>query len=83
MAIAPVGGGITDAEGFFQSYLALPVVIVFWIGGFLWKRTGWLRLDQIDLDTGRRELDWDYINADRAKLAAMSPIKRWFYILFV
>ncbi|KAL2155417.1 hypothetical protein VTH82DRAFT_159 [Thermothelomyces myriococcoides] len=83
VAIAPVGGGITDAEGFFQSYLALPVVIVFWIGGFLWKRTGWLRLDQIDLDTGRRELDWDYINADRAKLAAMSPIKRWFYILFV
>ncbi|KAL2175389.1 amino acid permease/ SLC12A domain-containing protein [Thermothelomyces heterothallicus CBS 202.75] len=83
VAICPVKGGTNDAEGFFQSYLALPVVIVFWIGGFLWKRTGWLRLDQIDLDTGRRELDWDAINADRAKLAAMSPIKRMFYTLFV
>ncbi|KAL2160147.1 hypothetical protein VTH06DRAFT_1802 [Thermothelomyces fergusii] len=83
VAIAPVGGGVTDAEGFFQSYLALPVVIAFWIAGFLWKRTGWLSLDQIDLDTGRRELDWDYINADRAKLASMPTLKRWFYTMFV
>jgi amino acid transporter len=83
VAICPTSGGFNDAEGFFKSYLALPVVIVFWIGGFLWKRTGWLRTEQIDLDTGRRELDWDYINADRAKLAAMPTWKRWFYTLFV
>jgi amino acid transporter len=66
-----------------MSYLALPVVIVFWIGGFIWKRTGWLRTDQIDVDTGRRELDWDVINADRAKLAAMSPVKRAFHRMFI
>ncbi|KAL2116556.1 hypothetical protein VTJ04DRAFT_8724 [Mycothermus thermophilus] len=83
VSICPVDADFNDAEGFFKSYLALPVVIVFWIGGFLWKRTGWLRTEQIDLDTGRRELDWDYINADRAKLAAMPTWKRWFYTLFV
>jgi len=83
VAICPVKGGFNDAEGFFKSYLALPIVIVFWVGGFLWKRTGWLRTDQIDLDTGRRELDWDYINADRAKTAAMPPFKRFFYTFFV
>ncbi|KAK4243912.1 amino acid permease/ SLC12A domain-containing protein [Corynascus novoguineensis] len=83
VSICPVDGGFNDAEGFFKSYLALPVVIIFWIGGFLWKRTGWLRTDQIDLDTGRRELDWDAINADRAKIAAMPTFKRWFYTMFV
>lgn len=83
VSICPVKGGFNDAEGFFKSYLAMPVVIVFWIGGFLWKRTGWLRTDQIDLDTGRRELDWDAIHADRARLAAMPVWKRTFYTLFV
>ena len=64
------------AEDFFKSYLALPVVILFWIGGFAWKRTGWLRTSQIDVDTGRRELDWDSINAYRERLRAMPAWKR-------
>ncbi|KAK4101118.1 hypothetical protein N658DRAFT_507427 [Parathielavia hyrcaniae] len=83
VAICPVGGGFNDAEGFFKSYLALPVVMAFWVGGFLWKRTGWLRTDQIDVDTGRRELDWDSINEYRAKLAAMPPWRRVLWTLFV
>ncbi|KAK4120921.1 hypothetical protein N657DRAFT_148032 [Parathielavia appendiculata] len=83
VAICPVDGGYNDAEGFFKSYLAMPVVIVFWIGGFLWKRTGWLRTDQIDVDTGRRELDWDAINEYRAKLAAMPAWRRVLWTLFV
>ncbi|KAH6620853.1 amino acid permease/ SLC12A domain-containing protein [Chaetomium sp. MPI-SDFR-AT-0129] len=82
-AICPVGGGFNDAQGFFKSYLALPVVIAFWIGGFFWKRTGWLRTDQIDLDTGRRELDWDVINADRARLAAMPTWKRYVHTFLI
>lgn len=47
----------------------MPVVLLFWGCGYLWKREGWLRTDQIDLDTGRREHDWDAINAYRAKVA--------------
>ncbi|GAB1313438.1 Amino-acid permease inda1 [Madurella fahalii] len=83
VSICPVGGGFNDAEGFFKSYLALPVVIVFWIGGFLWKRSGWLRTDQIDVDTGRREHDWDVINEYRARLAAMPAWKRIIHIVFI
>ncbi|KAL2020528.1 hypothetical protein VTK56DRAFT_8328 [Thermocarpiscus australiensis] len=83
VAICPVGGGYNDAEGFFMAYLALPVVIAFWIGGFIWKRTAWLRTDQIDVDTGRRELDWDVINEYRAKLAAMPTWKRLFHTIFI
>lgn len=83
VAICPVGGGFNDVEGFFKSYLALPVVIVFWIGGFIWKRTGRLRTDDIDVDTGRRELDWDEINAYRATLAAMPAWKRTIHTFFI
>jgi amino acid transporter len=83
IAISPIGDDLNTAEGFFQAYLALPVVIVFWIGGFLWKRTGWLKVDQIDVDSGRRELPWDEINEYRATLAKMPTWKRLFHIVFV
>lgn len=83
IAISPIGADVNDANGFFQQYLALPVVIVFWIGGFIWKRTGWLTIDQIDLDTGRRELPWDEINEYRASLAAMPAWKRIFHTIFI
>lgn len=82
-AIAPPGTDeLNDAEGFFKTYLALPVVIVFWIGGFLWKRTGWLKIEQIDVDTGRRELDWEEINAYKARLAAMPTWRRILHYTF-
>ncbi|KAK1251991.1 hypothetical protein MKX07_007470 [Trichoderma sp. CBMAI-0711] len=82
-AIAPPGQhGLNDAEGFFQAYLALPIVLAFWLGGYIWKRTGWLRLDQIDVDTGRRELDWDEIRAYREFVASQPSWKRVYYALF-
>lgn len=76
-AIAPPGKeGLNDAEGFFKEWLTVPVILFFWICGYLWKREGGLKLDQIDLDTGRRELDWDAINAYKAEIAAMPAWKR-------
>ncbi|KAH6639945.1 amino-acid permease inda1 [Truncatella angustata] len=71
-----------DVEAFFQSYLAMPVVLVFWLIGYLWKREGWLRTEQMDVDTGRRELDWEEINAFRAELAAQPAWKRIYHTLF-
>jgi amino acid transporter len=76
VAIAPPGGGLNDAEGFFKSYLALPVVLFFWACGYLWKRQGWLRTAQIDVDSGRREIDWELINAERARVAALPKWRR-------
>jgi amino acid transporter len=83
VSISPVGSDLNTAQGFFMSYLALPVVIVFWIGGFIWKRSGWLKVDQIDLDTGRRALPWDEINEYRAQLAQMPAWKRLLHTVFV
>lgn len=62
--------------------LALPIVIAFWILGFAWKRTGWLRLDQIDVDTGRRDLDWDQVRAYRERLKGLPAWRRWLKKLF-
>ncbi|EHK23883.1 uncharacterized protein TRIVIDRAFT_45839 [Trichoderma virens Gv29-8] len=74
--------GLNDAEGFFQSYLAAPIVIAFWVAGYLWKRTGWLKVSQIDVDTGRRELDWEQIHAYREYVASLPAWKRVYYHLF-
>jgi len=42
------GGEI--AQGFFMAWLALPIVILFYIIGFAWKRTRPHRAMEIDLD---------------------------------
>jgi len=81
-AISPIGTDVGTAEGFFESYLALPVVIFFWICGFAWKRKGWLRTHQMDVDTGRRELDWDYINKEREMMASWPVWRRFMSHIF-
>jgi amino acid transporter len=63
-------------ERVLMNLLALPVVAVFWVAGYFWKKDGWLRIDQIDLDVGLREHDWDEINAYRAKVAAWPAWRR-------
>lgn len=79
-AVCPAGKeGYGDATDFFMACLAIPVVLVFWIIGYIWKRPKWLTLDQIDLDTGLREHDWDMINAYRAKVAQWPAWRRFFH----
>ncbi|KAI0393215.1 amino acid permease/ SLC12A domain-containing protein [Xylariaceae sp. FL0594] len=81
VAVSPIGAPGT-AESFFQAYLALPVILVFWLGGYIWKREGWLRTSQIDVDTGRREHNWEEINAHRKYLATQPAWKRLYHIVF-
>lgn len=81
-AVAPVGGGLNDAQGFFKAYLALPVVLVFYAAGYLWKRKGPVKISEIDIDTGRREHDWDVINAYRAKYAKYPAWRKALSVLF-
>jgi amino acid transporter len=58
VALDPVGGDASRSPGqvasaFFQSYLALPVVLLFYVVGYAWKRTTPQRAHQIDLDVSR------------------------------
>ncbi|PVH79603.1 amino-acid permease inda1 [Cadophora sp. DSE1049] len=83
-ALYPLGnsGRLGSAEDWFKAMLALPVVLFFWAVGYLWKRPGWLTLDKIDVDTGRREVNWDVINETKQRIAGYPPWKRVLYALF-
>jgi amino acid transporter len=61
-ALYPVGGGSPTAEGFFQAYLAAPVILALYIGWKTWSmfmipanRPFYVPIDKIDLYTGMRE----------------------------
>merc|ERR1711939_618391 len=70
-AVAPL-----SAEGFFKSYLAFFVVLLFYVIGWVWKRSTWKKLADIDVDSGRREFDWDVINKQRAREASWPAWRR-------
>ncbi|KAI8944604.1 amino acid permease/ SLC12A domain-containing protein [Xylaria longipes] len=82
VAVSPIGKNLGDVEGFFNTYLALPVVLLFLIGGLAWNKRGWLRTKDMDVDTGRREHNWDEINAYRQQLAALPAWRRLLKTMF-
>lgn len=75
VGFAPVDYGEMTASGrvesFFQSYLAAPVVIAFYILYKIYTRSPFMRAKDMDLQTGRRDLDIQHlINEERAEQAA-------------
>lgn len=56
-----------DAEKFFNGYLAFFVVLIFYAIGYGWKRTAWIKIEDIDVTSGQRELDWEEMERIRAK----------------
>ncbi|KAJ9142101.1 General amino-acid permease GAP1 [Pleurostoma richardsiae] len=46
-----------NAKNFFLQYMAVPIVAVFWLGYKLYFRTSVVRVEDMDIDTGRRELN--------------------------
>lgn len=65
---APIGyaadSADTRVEDFFQAYLACPIVIAFYIGYKTWYRTPIVRTHNMDVHTGRRELDIEELIAE-------------------
>ncbi|KAI0437803.1 putative amino acid permease [Xylaria telfairii] len=57
----PVGydkkSSVALAKSFFLVYLAAPVVIIFFLGHYLWHRTSFIRIEEMDVDTGRRDFN--------------------------
>ncbi|KAL2256395.1 hypothetical protein VTK26DRAFT_1745 [Humicola hyalothermophila] len=43
------------AYSFFVQCLAVPVVLIFWIAHKVWFRTSYVRVEDMDIDTGRRD----------------------------
>jgi yeast amino acid transporter len=56
VALFPIGGE-PNAYDFFEAYLAAPIVIAFFVFWKILKRTKFVRPRDVDLVSGRRELD--------------------------
>jgi amino acid transporter len=81
----PIGYGTFSASGiaqnFFLAYLAAPVVILFYIPYKIYYRTPFMRSMNMDLQTGRREIDTPaLIEAERVERAQLPKWKRIYKI---
>ncbi|CAG8958838.1 hypothetical protein HYFRA_00011789 [Hymenoscyphus fraxineus] len=70
VALFPIGGS-PDAEAFFTSYLAAPIIIVLYFGWKIYARDWrfWISAHEMDITSGRRSIDLDPNN--------MPPKKTW------
>ena len=75
----PIGGKGADAESFFQAYLAAPIVIVCYLFYKIWKRPSIVSLSAMDLDTGRREVDFEALKLEIAEEKAYLQSRGFFY----
>ena len=68
VAVWPLGE-TPSAEAFFSAYLSVPFILVCYVGHKLWTRDWklFIRAKDIDIDTGRRELDLDLVKQEVAE----------------
>ncbi|KAA8642112.1 amino acid permease GAP1 [Aspergillus tanneri] len=81
VGFSPIGyGEMTSSElveNFFSKYLAAPVVLACYIPYKIYYRTPFIRAKDMDLQTGRRDLDIQYlIEQERAEQAAWPAWKK-------
>jgi yeast amino acid transporter len=81
IALFPIGGS-PAAASFFEAYLAAPIILVFFLFWKIFKRTRFVRSHEVDLVSGRRELNLTELNQEaEAERAQWGPVKR--YVDFV
>lgn len=69
VSVYPLGLSGADVTTFWQNCLSLPLMLVLWLAFKLWTRslgTFWVKLEDIDLDTGRRAMDIEQLKQDIA-----------------
>ncbi|KAF3906213.1 hypothetical protein ABW20_dc0101557 [Dactylellina cionopaga] len=81
ISIFPLGAE-PSAATFFSTYLCVPVVLICFLSYKVWFRTKWVKLEEIDLVTGRRELDLATLLADEREERASWPAWKRVYKLF-
>lgn len=52
-----------NVENLFLQYLAVPIVIIMWLGHKLYFRTSYVRIEDMDIDTGRRDFNLTLLSA--------------------
>lgn len=68
VAASPIDSS-PSAVVFFESCLSIPIVFISYLGHKVWKKNWilYIRAEDIDVDTGRRELDLDFLKQEVAE----------------
>lgn len=86
VGFAPVGYASMTAsqlvENWFQAYLACPVVLAFYFPYKLWFKTPFVRARDMDLMTGRRDLDIQQLLEEERAEQAQWPLWKRVYRFF-
>ncbi|KAK4038745.1 amino acid permease [Parachaetomium inaequale] len=56
-AAVPIASARDAAQNFFLQYLCVPIVVAFYVGYKLWFRTRVVSIEEMDVDTGRRDFN--------------------------
>ncbi|PVH16175.1 uncharacterized protein CXQ87_004042 [Candidozyma duobushaemuli] len=83
IALFPLGEK-PNVEAFFKAYLSFPIIIVFYIFHKIWKRNWrlYIPIDEVDIDTGRREMDLEALKQEVAEEKALLASKPFYYRLY-
>jgi amino acid transporter len=73
---------LATAYQFFSAWLTVPVILFFWAVGYIWKRQGWVKIADIDVEYGRRHINWEAINAFREEQKTWPAWRRVFHKIF-
>jgi amino acid transporter len=68
IAVWPIGG-TPNASDFFEAYLSFPIIFAFYFAHKIYTKNWklYIRAKDVDIDTGRRELDLDLLKQELAE----------------
>lgn len=71
-----------QAESFFLDYLAAPVILIFYVGYKLWTGVSFMRIKDMDLQTGMREINLPQLMAEeKAERDAWPKWKKFYKVM--
>jgi yeast amino acid transporter len=81
VALFPIGGS-PNVSDFFMAYLAAPMVLTFFVFWKIYKRTQFVRSHEVDLVSGRRELNLkELLEEERDERASWGRARKVYYWL--
>ncbi|ODQ76895.1 hypothetical protein BABINDRAFT_124132 [Babjeviella inositovora NRRL Y-12698] len=80
VALFPLGSKPLPAT-FFKGYIALPIVLALYVGHKIYKKNWilYVKLEDIDIDSGRRDLDLEVLKQEIAEEACYISSRPWWY----
>lgn len=83
VALFPIGDA-ANPTSFFQVFLCVPILIVFYLFWVFYKKDYkfFLRSKDIDIDTGRREVDLELLKQEIAEEKAFLKSKPFYYRVY-